>query len=115
VAGEAAARQPVLCMAGPMTVKEVESLVFVAARGHEQFEASQRTWLEDDRSYFIRWREPRDGAPLQIVGLVHAFQLPEMACRVELVAFDDEPAPAAVHEYAALLRQELEPEGFAAM
>ena len=113
MAVEAAPRQPVLCMAGPMTVKEVESLVFVAARGHAQFEASQRTWLEDDRSYFIRWREPRDGAPLQIVGLVHAFQLPEMACRVELVSFDDDPPPA-VQEYAALLRQELEPEGFAA-
>ncbi|MFI5266801.1 MAG: hypothetical protein ACHQ7M_05420 [Chloroflexota bacterium] len=94
-----------------MTVKEVESLVFLAARSHPQFEAAQRTWLEDDRGYFIRWREAHDGAPLRIIGLVHAFQLPEMACRVELVSFDDEPAPA-LQEYADMLRKELATEGF---
>ena len=99
-------------MSGPLTVKEVEALVFLAARGHPQLEASQRTWLEDDRSYFVRWREDHDGAPLQIVGLVHAFQLPEMASRLTLVAFDDEPA-AGLLTYAGLLRQELETEGFA--
>jgi len=112
MSAEAVERQPVLEMAGPMTVKEVESLVFVAARSRPQFEASQRTWLEDDRSWFIRWREARDGAPLRIVGLVHAFQLPEMACRVELLSFDDEPAPA-LGEYADMLRKELATEGFA--
>ena len=99
-------------MAGPMTVKEVESLIFLAARGHPQFEAAQRTWLEDDRSYFVRWREPHEGAPLRIVGLVHAFQLPEMACRVELLSFDGQPAPA-LQDYMDLLRNELETEGFA--
>jgi hypothetical protein len=99
-------------MAGPMTVKEVESLVFLAARSHPQFEAAQRTWLEDDRSYFIRWREPHEGAPLRIVALVHAFQLPEMASQVELVSFEDTLAPA-LREYADMLRQVLETEGFA--
>lgn len=105
-------RQPVLNMAGPMTVKEVESLVFVAARGHAQFEASQRTWLEDDRSYFIRWRDSHDDAPLRIVALVWAYQLPEMASRVELMSFD-EKAATAVRKFAGLLRKQLQPEGFA--
>lgn len=92
-------------------MKEVEALVFVAARNDRQIETSHRTWLEDDRSYFVRWREHRAGAPLQIVGLIHAYQLPEMASRVELVAFGDEPL-AALDTYAQLLRAELEREGF---
>jgi len=109
VAGE---RTPLLDVSGPLTVKEVEGLIFVAARGNPQFEASQRTWLEEDRSYFIRWREDRPGAPLKVIGLIHVFQLPEMACRVNLIAFDDEPAPA-LQDYTALLWTELEREGFA--
>ncbi len=99
-------------MAGPRTVKEAESLVFLAARSHPQFEAAHRTWLEDDRSYFIRWREDREGAPLQIIGLVHAIQLPEMASQIRLVPFGDEPAPA-LHDYAERLKIELLGEGFA--
>ena len=80
-----------------------------AARNHPQLETCHRTWLEDDRSWFIRWR---DGAQPRIVGLVKAYQLPEMACRVELRGFGDGQHPA-LDEYAGLLRQELEAEGFA--
>lgn len=97
---------------GPLTVKEAESLVFVAARNHPQLETSHRTWLEDDRSYFVRWREDRMDAPLQIIGLVRAYQLPEMASRIELTPFGDKPQPP-LQEYAALLHAELEKEGFA--
>jgi hypothetical protein len=104
--------RPVLDMAGPMTVKEVESLVFLAARAQPRFEVSQRTWLEDDRSYFIRWCEGPDTTPPRIIGLVHAYQLPEMASRVQLVGFGDEPPPA-LDEYAGMLRKELVIEGFA--
>src|SRR5579859_3996565 len=53
-------RVPVLDLMGPLTVKEVESLVFVAARNLPQLEACHRTWLEDDRSYFVRWREEHE-------------------------------------------------------
>ena len=111
MSGEAAPRQPVIDVMGPLTVKEVEALVFVAARGRPGFEASQRTWLEDDRSWFIRWREARDGSAPRIIGLVHAYQLPEMACRVELLSFDDEPH-AALRTYADGLLGELQTEGF---
>jgi hypothetical protein len=103
---------PLLDLMGPLTVKEVEALVFLAARNHPQLETCHRTWLEDDRSWFVRWREQHEGAPLRIVGLVHAHQLPEMASRVELVPFGDEPQPA-LHDYASLLKAELEKEGFA--
>jgi hypothetical protein len=105
-------RPLLLDMSGPMTVKEVESLVFLAARSDPQFEAAQRTWLEDDRSYFIRWREDHDGAPPRIVGLVHAFQLPEMASRLTVIPFEDEPPPA-LNRFVDLLRGQLESEGFA--
>ena len=104
-------RAPVLDLMGPRTVKEVEALVFVAARGHDRLEAAHRTWLEDDRSYFIRWREDRPGAPPQVIGLVHADQLPEMASRIRILSFEDELHPA-LREYAELLRQELNAEGF---
>jgi hypothetical protein len=97
---------------GPLTVKEAESLVFVAARGLPHVEASHRTWLEDDRSYFVRWREDREGSPLRIIGLVRAYQLPEMASRIELIPFADEVTPP-LREYAGALRYELEKEGFA--
>ncbi|HLQ36075.1 MAG TPA: hypothetical protein VK457_25580 [Chloroflexota bacterium] len=107
-----AERAPLLDLSGPRTVKEAESLVFLAARSDPQLEAAHRTWLEEDRSYFIRWREKRDGAPLQIIGLVHAFQLPEMACRLSLIPFEDLPTPA-LRVYADRLRKELEAEGFA--
>ena len=103
---------PLLDMSGPRMVKEVEALVFLAARTGHRFEAVQRTWIEEDRSWFIRWREDHDGAPLQIIGLVHAFQLPEMACRVELTPFDGAPSQA-LRDYAVLLRKELEAEDFA--
>lgn len=98
-------------MEGPRTVKEVESLVFLAARGQPGFEAAHRTWLEDDRSWFIRWHEERDGAPPRIIGLVHAYQLPEMASRVELLAFEDQPLPA-LEQYAEALRAQLRAEDF---
>ncbi len=97
---------------GPLTVKEAESLVFVAARNLPRIEASHRTWLEDDRSYFVRWREDHEGAPLRIIGLIHAHQLPEMASRIELIPFGDQPTPP-LHDYAGALKQELEREGFA--
>ena len=105
-------RARLLDMSGPRTVKEVEALVFLAARGDPQLEACHRTWLDDDRSWFIRWREKRDGSPLQIIGLVHAFQLPEMASRVSLVPFGDEAVPA-LRRYAERLKGELKAEGFA--
>jgi hypothetical protein len=104
-------RASLLDMSGPRTVKEVEALVFLAARGDPQFEACHRTWLADDRSWFIRWRQRRVGSPLQIIGLVHAFQLPEMASRVSLLPFGDDPAPA-LRRYAERLKGELEAEGF---
>jgi hypothetical protein len=106
-----AERVPVLEIWGPLTVKETEDLVFLAARGHNQFEVSHRSWLEEDRSYFVRWREDAPGAPLQVIGLVHVYQLPEMACKVSVVAFGDEPVPA-LSEYADLLGEELGAEGF---
>lgn len=106
-----AERVPVLEVWGPLTVKETEDLVFVAARGHAQLEVSHRSWLEEDRSYFVRWRDEASGSPLQVIGLVHVFQLPEMACKVSVVAFDDEPA-AALSEYADLLGEQLGAEGF---
>jgi hypothetical protein len=109
---EIAERAAILDLSGPMMVKEVEALIFLAARGHPRFEAAQRTWLDDDRSYFIRSRDDSNGTPLQIVGLVHAFQLPEMASRLTLVPFRDRPT-AALAEYAKLLRGQLEAEGFA--
>jgi len=110
-----AERAPLLRLLGPLTVKEVEARVFHAARSDPQFEASQRTWLEEDRSYFVRWH-PATGAPMQVIGLVQVFKLPEMASRVEVVAFDDQ-APdesgQALRRYVGLLRAELEREGFA--
>jgi hypothetical protein len=102
---------PVLDVSGPLTVKEVESLVFVAARANPRIEPSQRTWLEADRSYFIRARDEGPDAPPRVIGLVHAFQLPEMACRVTITPFAGEPTPALL-AYAGQLRAELEQEGF---
>jgi len=104
-------RAPILEVLGPLTVKETEDLVFHAARSHPQFEVSQRTWLEDDRSYFVRWRDAAPSSPLQVIGLVHIFQLPEMACRLTVVPFADEP-PSALAEYRDLLADELAREGF---
>ena len=49
---------------------------------------------------------------MQIIGLVHAFQLPEMASRVSLVPFGDEAVPA-LRRYAERLKGELKAEGFA--
>ncbi|HLY64885.1 MAG TPA: hypothetical protein VKU60_05060 [Chloroflexota bacterium] len=86
--------------------------MFVAARGHPQFEISQRTWLEADRSYFLRWREKRPNSPLKVIALLHVYQLPEMACRLSLIPFQDASSPP-VHQYAALLREQLVAEGFA--
>jgi len=108
--GGLAERNPILEIWGPLTVKETEDLIFLAARGHGQFEVAMRSWLEEDRSYFVRWREA-ETSPLQVIGLVHVYQLPEMACKVSVVPFDDEPAPPLT-EYADLLGEELGAEGF---
>ncbi|MBV9121486.1 MAG: hypothetical protein JOZ39_12320 [Chloroflexi bacterium] len=105
----ASERKALLEVLGPLTVKEVEDLIFHSARSDPQFEASQRTWLEADRSYFVRWRSEAS-APLQVIGLVHAYQLPEMASRVEVLAFEDDPEPdlrAALGKYIDLLGNEL--------
>ena len=104
-------RIPVLDLSGPLTVKEVENLVFVAARATPLFDVAQRTWLEADRSYFIRWRKEAGDRP-RVIGLAHAFQLPEMACRVTVMPFHDEPLPELAG-YAEALGRELEQEGFA--
>jgi hypothetical protein len=109
---EAPVRTPVLKLEGPLTVKEVEDVVFRAARGDPHFEAAQRTWMEADRSYFIRWRAI-DADPLQVIGLIHAYQLPEMASRVEAVPFDTSADQAPLATYVALLRAELTAQGFA--
>ena len=106
-------RSPLLQMIGPLTVKEAEALVFHAARRDVRFEAAQRTWLEEDRSYFVRYRSS-EVAPLEVIGLVHAFQLPEMACRVEVIPFDAEDVATQqpLNEYVQMLRTELENQDF---
>ena len=108
-----AAREPLLQMVGPLTVKEAEALIFHAARQDDRFEAAQRTWLEEDRSYFVRHRDT-GSRTLRVVGLVHAYQLPEMASRLEVIPFDPDDAAStgALAGYVALLRAELEREGF---
>lgn len=111
----AAARTPLLDLSGPLTVKEVEARVFRAARNDAELETSQRTWLEEDRSYFVRWRGATAGPPL-VVGLIHVFALPEMASRVQVLAFDEEAEPEllqALDRYVDLLRDELASESFA--
>ena len=108
-------RQPVLDVVGPLTVKEVEHRVFHAARSHHQFEASHRTWLEEDRSFFIRWHDSAPDSPLVIIGLVQVTPLPEMASQVRLLPFDEEaaaPLKEALVRYAELLHKKLETEGF---
>ena len=99
---------------GPLTVKEVEARVFLAARAEPRLEAAQRSWMEDDRSYFIRWRDGASGPPL-VIGLVYVKTLPEMASEVRLAPFDEEasgPLQEGLLRYARLLRAQLEPEGF---
>ena len=109
---DAPVRTPSLTMEGPLTVKEVEDVVFHAARSDAHFEAAQRTWMDADRSYFIRWRAS-DPDPLQVIGLIHAYQLPEMASRVEAIPFDVSADQAPLQAYVALLAGELTAQGFA--
>ena len=109
---DALVRTPVLKLEGPLTVKEVEDVVFHAARSDPHFEAAQRTWMDADRSYFIRWRAT-DADPLQVIGLIHAYQLPEMASRVEAIPFDVSADQGPLHAYVRLLEAELTAQGFA--
>ncbi|GEM_PF-2941294 len=115
-AGAETERKPTLDVAGPMTVKEAERLVFHAARSHPQFEAAQRTWMEEDRSYFVRWKPDTTDRQLMVIALVHIYALPEMASRVTLLPFDQAAEPqiqAALEQYVQILSAELESEGFA--
>lgn len=110
-----AGRVPLLDLSGPLTVKEVEERVFHAARNEPRIEACQRTWMEEDRSYFVRWLDEPRGRPPLVLGLVHAYALPEMAARVNILAFDEEAELElcqALNRYVELLRAELAAESF---
>ena len=100
-----------LKLVGPLTVKEVERVIFRTVSSHPQFEVNYRTWLEEDHSYFVRKR----GDPPLILGLIQVFSLPEMAAELEFTPFDPEGESFVQEDfdgYAQLLESELEPEGF---